>query len=307
MGFYSPATLVQDAKRHGVQVHPVCVMRSNWETLIEPDDSLRLGLLQVQGLRRDRVLSMLELRARRRFASLEDFKARTGFNQDELRTLAEIGALNCFAPHRRAAMWEAERTVRDGELFVSSKFKDQSSKKVPISNDQVPPAKAGSGNLELEAWSLSGAWSSELGASSPLRPMGAEERLQADYAGLRLTTGKHPMALIRERLRGIWRAADLKNVKNGQTLRVAGLVICRQRPGTAKGICFVSLEDETGISNLIVSAKLFEQERLKITSEPFLQIQGVAQRRHGVVHIKARRIERLDFGELQTSASHDFG
>lgn len=137
--------------------------------------------------------------------------------------------------------------------------------------------------------------------------MDALERVQADYRGLRLTTGPHPMALIRERLPDVWRAVDLKQVKNGATVRVAGQVICRQRPGTAKGICFISLEDETGISNIIVSSKLFEHERLKITMEPFLQIEGVAQNRQGTIHVKANRIERLDFEELHTAASHDFG
>jgi len=135
--------------------------------------------------------------------------------------------------------------------------------------------------------------------------MDTRERLEADYAGLRLTTGPHPMALLRPRLPDAWRAADLKQVKNGATVRVAGQVICRQRPGTAKGICFISLEDETGISNVIVWPGLFEQERLKITMEPFLQIVGIAQSRHGTVHIKATEIERLDFEGLPT-ASHDF-
>jgi error-prone DNA polymerase len=115
------------------------------------------------------------------------------------------------------------------------------------------------------------------------------------------------MALVRERLAGIWRAEDLKRVSNGQTVRIAGQVICRQRPGTAKGVCFVSLEDETGISNAIVSPTVFERERLKITAEPFLVIEGVAQNRHKTVHIQARIVERLDYAGLQTSGSHDFG
>jgi len=298
MGFYSAATLVKDAKRHGVQVRPVCIVRSGWETFIDSDDSLRLGLHQVQGLRRDRVLTMLEQRARKPFAAFDDFKARSLFGKDELRTLAGIGALNCFAPHRRAAMWQAERTVREGELFESSKLQAPSSKETPKTKLQTDG---------FGACDLPGAESSELGASSPLRPMDTWERLQADYAGLRLTTGPHPMALMRDRLRDVWRAAELKRVKDGETVRVGGLVICRQRPGTAKGVCFISLEDETGISNVIVASKLFERERLKITAEPFLQIEGIAQSRHGAVHIKARRIVRLAVEELRTAASHDFG
>ena len=133
------------------------------------------------------------------------------------------------------------------------------------------------------------------------------ERLHADYAGLRLTTGPHPMALVRSELPDVWRAEDLKQVRNGQIVRVAGQVICRQRPGTAKGVCFISLEDETGVSNVIVWPKLFEEERLKITQEPFLTIEGQAQSKHGSIHVVARTIERLDFPGLQTAASHDFG
>jgi error-prone DNA polymerase len=133
------------------------------------------------------------------------------------------------------------------------------------------------------------------------------ERLQADYGALRLTTGPHPMALIRAQLTDVWRASDLKQVKDGAFVKVAGQVICRQRPGTAKGVCFISLEDETGVSNVIVWAKLFEAERLKITQEPFLICEGIAQHRHGTIHIKAHRIERLDFADLQTAGSHDFG
>jgi len=142
--------------------------------------------------------------------------------------------------------------------------------------------------------------------SAPLRPMDAAERLAADYAGLQLTTGPHPMALIRLNLPDVWKATDLKRVKNGQRIRVAGMVICRQRPGTAKGVCFVSLEDETGIANVIVWPTLFEKHRLMITTAPFLLIEGVAQSRQGTVHVKAERFEWLDFGELKAGRSHDF-
>jgi error-prone DNA polymerase len=303
MGFYAPATLVKDAKRHGVRVRPVCAMRSSVKTIIEPDDSLRLGLRQVQGLRGEHAMAMIQERARRPFASLDDFKARTHFTKDELRTLAEIGALNNLAPHRRAALWEAERTRREGDLFAPH---------APTERDTSVPAQ-GSGTTyscdagppeatERNAESVGTAPTS----ASPLRRMDAFERLQADYSGLSLTTGPHPMALIRDRLPDLWRAADLQQVKHGQPVRIAGMVICRQRPGTAKGVCFVSLEDETGISNAIIAPALFEEERLKITSEPFLIVEGPAQSRNGTVHIKARRIDRLDFTCLNADVSHDF-
>ncbi len=285
MGFYSPATLVKDAKRHGVAIRAVCAVRSAWETRIEPDGALRLGFHQVQGLRREPALALLDERARKAFDSLDDFKARTRLTKDELRALAEIGALNGFAPHRRAALWTVEKTRRDGDLFAPGGFslnEDAASARAPTGPSAGSPAQ-------------------------PLRPMDPLERLQADYAGLRLTTGPHPMALIRGRLPEVWRATDLKSARNGERVRVAGQVICRQRPGTAKGVCFVSLEDETGISNVIVAPGLFESDRLKIIMEPFLQIEGEVQTRHGTIHVKAGQIERLDYQSLRTDASHDFG
>jgi error-prone DNA polymerase len=274
------------------------VVRSTWETRLEtarssdaknenePSDpslrppALRLGLRQLQEMRRDRVLAMLEERQRQPFISMDDFKERAGFNKDELRALAEIGALNCLAAHRRAALWETERTIRREELLGASDDETSSPVTGSSSHDDREPA--------------------------PLAPMNPVERLRADYAGLRLTTGPHPMELLRPQLPGVWRAQDLKQVQTGDIVRVAGQVICRQRPGTAKGVCFVSLEDETGISNIIVWPDLFESDRLKITAEPFLLIEGTAQAKHGTVHIVARSIERLDFSGLQLASSHDF-
>jgi error-prone DNA polymerase len=266
MGFYSAATLVTDAKRHGVQVRPVSVARSEWDCTIGDDGSIRLGFSQVQGLRREPTERLLEARRRRAFESMADFLARTTLSQDERRTLAAIGALNGLAEHRRAALWESERPVRTDELVLGG----------------------------------------ESGAA-PLRKMDAVERIQADYAGMRLTTGPHPMALVRERIPEVWRAADLVLGHDGQRVRVAGQVICRQRPGTAKGVCFVSLEDETGITNVIVAPELFESLRLTITSEPFLVVEGLIQLRHRTLHIQARTIARLDHEGLRMAESHDFG
>jgi error-prone DNA polymerase len=257
MGFYSPATLVKEAKQQGVQIRPVCVARSAWDCLIEPDNSIRLGLHQVRGLRKEPALAMLLERECQAFDSLEDFKARTRFAKAELRTLAAIGALNCFAPHRRAALWQAEREQLNDDLFSEPSLAQE--------------------------------------ASAPLRPMDLRERLAADYLGLDLTTGPHPMALVRPHLPNVWRAADLKRVKNGEWLQVAGQVICRQRPGTAKGVCFLSLEDETGVANIVVPPPLFERERLKITTEPFLLVTGIVEHRHGTTHVKARQIERQEY------------
>jgi error-prone DNA polymerase len=242
------------------------VVRSRWECQVEPDGSLRLGGNQVQGLSREHVEGMLAERERQPFASLADFQARTRFTTEERRRLAELGALNAFAAHRRAALWETGKPLRQDELFRD-----------------------------------------EPATRSPLRPMDAAERLQADYAGQRLTTGPHPMALVRGQLPDLWRAADLPSARDGERIRIGGQVICRQRPGTAKGVCFVSLEDETGISNAIVTPQLFEEVRLTLTQEPFLVIEGIVQNRHRTIHVHARTLARLDYAGLQTAASHDFG
>ena len=276
MGFYAPATLVRDAKEHGVAVRPVCAARSDWPTRVESDGSLRLGLCLVQGLASAEATSLLEARARRPFTSLDDLKARTSLGPGALRALASIGALNAWSSDRRSALWDAERPLRRGELPVATAPADG------------PAQSRGSG--------------------SPLGPMSPEERLAADYTTLRLTTGPHPMALRRAGLKDtVWRSDQLREAPEGTHVRVAGQVICRQRPGTAKGVCFVSLEDEAGITNVIVAPELFEAERLRIVTEPFLMVEGVVQRRHGTVHLRALRLERLPDHGLRTADSHDFG
>jgi error-prone DNA polymerase len=142
---------------------------------------------------------------------------------------------------------------------------------------------------------------------SPLSAMEPVERLAADFETMRLTTGPHPMSYIRGSLSDdIWRSADLASAKNGARLRVAGVAICRQRPGTAKGFVFISLEDETGISNVVVRPNVFERLRLVITQESFLLVEGILQKRSGVIHVRAENIERLPTFSLETATSHDF-
>jgi len=136
--------------------------------------------------------------------------------------------------------------------------------------------------------------------------MNYPERIRADFSGTALTTGKHPMALLRPELKNIWRAKDLAQARNGIRIRIAGNVICRQRPGTAKGFVFISLEDETGVSNAIVTPPMFEANRLLITEESFLMIEGKLQHIENVVHIKADKIERLEHGSLVGAGSYDF-
>jgi error-prone DNA polymerase len=141
---------------------------------------------------------------------------------------------------------------------------------------------------------------------SPLVPMSMPERVQADYETMNLTTGPHPMKLLRDKLPTVWRAIDLPGAQAGATIHIAGNVICRQRPGTAKGFVFISLEDETGVSNAIVEPDLFEKMRLLITEEPFLLIEGEVQNSEGVVLIKAHKLEPLIHDNMIGSASHDF-
>ena len=132
------------------------------------------------------------------------------------------------------------------------------------------------------------------------------ERIQADFRGMNLTTGAHPMALLRPGLPDVWRASDLPKAAHGSLVRIAGNVICRQRPGTAKGFVFISLEDETGISNAIVTPPMFEANRLLITEESFLLIEGRLQHIDNVIHVKAERIERLQTDSLPAAESYDF-
>jgi len=280
MGFYTPATIVKDARRHGVKVQPVCVQRSTWHCAVVFDDTIRLGFCVVNGLRQEHADELVKQRQDRQFDSLEDFKRRVPLSKDELRTLAELGALNCFAEHRRAAMWEMEEKTHDDLLTYNGCHPTLC---------EVPRSARHDGSK-----------------SSPLAPMTLPERVRADYETMNLTTGPHPMKLLRESLLNVWRAADLIHARHGTTVQIAGNVICRQRPGTAKGFVFISLEDETGVSNAIVDPNLFERFRLLITEEAFLLIEGEVQNSDDVVLIKTRDIRPLAHQELAGSKSHDF-
>ncbi len=271
MGFYSPATIVKDGQRRGVKFLPVCAVHSQWDCAIDAEDTIRLGFRVVNGLSRSGADRLVAAREAAPFNSLQDFKRRVRLNHSELRTLAAIGALNYFTRHRRNALWDVEKELPEGDLF-----------ELPTSKERDAPA------------------------ASPLAPMDYRERIEADITGTSLTVGAHPMALLRPQLDGICRAADLPNLAHGSRVRIAGNVICRQRPGTAKGFVFVSLEDETGISNAIVPPPLFESLRLLITEEPFLIIDGTVQHMDNVVHIKALDITRLDQDAFGASPSYDF-
>jgi error-prone DNA polymerase len=270
MGFYSVATLVQDSRRHGVRARPVCVAASHWLTTVEADDAIRIGLHRVKSLREAAVQVMLTARVKGPFTSMEDFLQRTGFDPEERRALASAGALNALAGHRRAALWLVEGAPAPDDLFSAV-------------------AEDGAG-----------------GKLSPLEAMTHLERLAADYHTQALTVGEHPMKAIRATLPGVLRAADLAALRNGSRVTIGGSVICRQRPGTAKGFVFVSLEDETGVANAVVRPQLFERCRLTITQEPALLIAGRLQLHDGVIHIQAEEIRALRCDNLPAEASHDF-
>jgi error-prone DNA polymerase len=283
MGFYSPATIVKDAQRHGVRMLPVCARESSWVCTVVSDDTVRLGFCVVNGLRKEHGEALVTERERLAFDSLDDFKRRVELTKEELRTLAELGALNCFAEHRRAAMWRVEEQAPE-PLF----------------------AVAGIGDPGEKQHGRNQAGIIDPGYNAPLLPMTMPERVKADYTAMNLTTGPHPMKLLRAQLPDIWRAIDLRSARHGATVQIAGNVICRQRPGTAKGFVFISLEDETGVSNAIVTPDLFERMRLLITEEPFLVIEGVVQNTDNVVLIKAQEIRPLAHEQLVGSESHDF-
>jgi error-prone DNA polymerase len=280
MGFYSPAVLIKDAQRHGLRVRPLDVQRSEAVCALEPETdgslSLRIGFNYAKGLKKtsaDRILAARNEAGM--FASVDDLTRRTpDLNRKELVLLAGIGALNSLGEveHRRDALWQVEQAGRPvGPLLRN-----------------VSPAAANA-------------------RYTPLQRMTTDERLTADYKGTGLTTGPHPMAYHRAALRqqGILSARELEELGRNQRVCVAGCVIARQRPGTAKGFVFLSLEDETGIANIILAPDVFEQNRVVVTRNRFLRIAGPMQNQDGVIHVNAQQIEPLEITGADIR-SHDF-
>jgi error-prone DNA polymerase len=285
MGFYSPAVLIKDAQRHGLRVRPIDVLRSEWPCTLEaePDGSLslRIGFNYAKGLRQSSAEALLAARSRHgAFASVDDLaRSIAELNRKELVALARIGALNSLGEveHRRDALWQVEEAGRPvGPLLRG----------LPRSAESA----------------LAGTRT-----ATPLQQMTTDERLAADYAGTGLTTGPHPMAYHRETLRreGILSAEELPQCRSNHLVRIAGCVIARQRPGTAKGFVFLSLEDETGIANVILTPDVFERDRIIVTRSRFLLIEGLLQIQDGVIHVKAQRLSPLDITSADTR-SHDF-
>jgi error-prone DNA polymerase len=231
---------------------------------------LRLGLRYARGLREEAARAIL---CACPFTSVDDLALRVPeLRKDEINRLAEIGALNSLGAHasfhRRDALWQAQRAA------------------LPVGPLLEP----------LE----------ERGGPSPLARMNTEERLWADYRGTNVNIGKHPMAHRREEMNalGVTRAVDLAKIRNGRMVRIAGSVIVRQRPGTANGFVFLSMEDETGIMNAIATPDTFDRYKFETLAEPFLIIEGMLQNIDGVISVKASRIEPLRKGAA--AESHDY-
>ncbi|MGC1684954.1 MAG: error-prone DNA polymerase, partial [Candidatus Acidiferrales bacterium] len=304
MGFYSPATIVKDAQRHGLRVKPIDVVHSNWKCTLEHDGgnwAMRLGLRYAKGLREEPAQAIVAERSIRAFASIEELKQRVpSLQKAELITLAEIGAMNFFKPsesfeadtgtktagkkrrrfHRRDALWQVERVARPaGPLFDAPR-------EAPVNEEEIPGS---------------------LPDASPLSPMTNAERLMADFRGTGMTVGPHPMSYCRAAMTklGVRRAYELEHLPNGIRLRIAGAIIARQRPGTAKGFVFLSVEDETGIANAIISPDVFAENRVAIVSYPFLLIEGRLQHQDNVISVKVDSVEALSIPSA-AAASHDF-
>jgi error-prone DNA polymerase len=337
MGFYQPFTIIKDAQRHGLRVKSVDVTRSNWDCTIEEDGgersgvrsqkselrsqkadvkdlsparsllALRLGLRCVKGLREVGGRAIEDARSHRPFTSLDDLRRRVPvLRKDELRKLAAVGALNFIqtinpcdivqGPFPRAQSLKSIKSEQVLDMERRALDHAQTNRRDALWQVERVAREAGPLYEKLEEVT-----------NSPLVPMTLNERLNADLRGTGITIGRHPMAHQRVWLNtmNVIRAADLKNIRNGQRVRVAGWVIVRQRPGTAKGFVFLSLEDETGIANVIVTPQLFELNRLALVDYPFLLIEGVLQHLDNVISVKAGKVEPLQM-KIGSPGSHDF-
>jgi len=275
MGFYNPQTLVKDAQRHGLRFRPVDIGRSDWLCAIGESGGqkyVRLGFNYMRGFNEADGHAIVEERKRAQFSSIRDLVRRVpGLRRDMLKRLADAGAFNSFegTAHRREALWQSALAVR------------------PVT-ELLDPG---------EPYS----------EPSPLTPMNTMERLAADFRNTGLSIGPHPMSFQREEMNrmGVTKAAGIRQLGDGAVVRIAGAVICRQRPETAKGFLFLSLEDESGIANAIVTPDLFDAERATLASAPFLLIEGRVQNQEGVISVKASKVESL-CTSLAAVESHDF-
>ena len=291
MGFYAPGTLVEDARRHGVEVRPADLTRSAWDATLErvekPDapPAVRLGIRSVRGLGA-KARDQLEIALRERaFTSVEDVVQRAGLDRRALRHLAEAGAFDSMLPHetdmrkRRAALWAVLDASRGDAGPLAPRRRASSS---------------GSGDTMM----------------APVPAMTPVEITEADYRMTGISLAGHPMMHVRSvlKLNGVRSAKDLlANGRDGETVAMAGLVICRQRPGTAKGFVFLTLEDETGLLNIIVTPQRFERQALLISRTPLLLVRGVLQVEQKVVNIRAKQFRALQAAVgAEFAGRHDY-
>jgi error-prone DNA polymerase len=277
MGFYSANTLVKDAQRHGLHFLPVDATKSGWPCTIERRGAellVRLGFNYVRGFSSHSALALIAERAKFPFADIDDLRRRVPqMSKSELTALADLGALNELGGrkrHRRDALWQSELALRPvTELLAHA----------------GPPE-----------------------APSPLVPMNPLERLQSDFLNQGMSIGSHPMRFYREHLEKmrVVPAGNVRFVPDGRAIRVAGAVICRQQPGTAKGFVFLSIEDETGIANVILKPDVFERLRVTVLGNSYLLIDGVLQNQRGVASIKATGVRPCILPQTPAAASHDF-
>jgi error-prone DNA polymerase len=312
MGFYAPGTLVEDARRHGVEVRPADLTRSRWDATLEvreeqvpalhcvqgdtscrPERSegpapgkpkapaVRLGVRSVRGLGAAARDTLEQALADRPFTSIEDVVHRAGLDRRGLRHLAEAGALDGLLPHepdlrkRRAALWAVLEAARGD------------------AGPLAPRARA-----------------SSVAHTAPLPSMTRVELTEADYRMTGISLAGHPMSHVRDVLtsNGVRSARDLlRHGRDGETVATAGLVICRQRPGTAKGFVFLTLEDETGLINVVVTPKRFERQALLISRTPLLLVRGVLQVEQTVVNVRAAQFRALEAAVgAEFAQRHDF-
>ena len=269
MGFYAPAQIVRDAREHGVEVRGVDVDYSDWNCTLEPSAdgfALRLGMRQVDGMREDAAARIMAARDRP-FEDVADLKTRARLDRGQIRKLAEADAMRNMGIDRRQALWQAQalKDAPDLPIFTHADARDE-------------------------------------GAEPPvlLPAMPQTEQVVADYQTLRLSLKAHPISFFRASLRkqGFNAAGDLPCLNHGRKVSLAGLVLVRQKPGSAKGVCFITLEDETGVANLVIWPKLFEHYRAVIMSARLLVVHGRMQTDGRVIHVVADRLEnrtdRLD-------------
>ena len=274
MGFYAPAQLVNDARRNQVVFRPVDVQVSDWDCTLEPNEAgrpeVRLGLRMVAGLPEEQAMMLVRARVAAAFDSVEDLAHRGGLNRRALQSLAQADALRSLSGHRHAAQWSS------------------------IGVEQLPGSLAGTSHRE-----------SRLALPEPTEG----QEIVADYRSTGLTLKRHPLEVLRHRLERlrVTRAGDLTKLPTGRSVRVAGIITHRQRPETASGVVFMSLEDETGVSNLIVWPSVQTEQRQAVFASSMIVVQGELQHEMGVVHVIAHRVRDYSgwLGKIATR-SRDF-